>query len=818
VLTEIRYSIRHLWKSPGFSVAAILTIALSIGASTAVFTVVDSVLLKPLSYRDSGALVVIWERVKFLASRSAPYVGPNPRHEALWKDRSSAFSGLCLLGVGSRGVSLGTDHPHLVGSVRAQPNFLSVLEVTPFLGRDFVPGDAVKGHDQVAILAYSMWQSLFHGDPKVIGKSVRIADAPYEIVGVLPKEFLFPKRNVLNSFPSGQSVAAAPPIEIVMPAAIDPNEYDWNGDYGNWIAMGRLKPGVSVSQAESQLNVIQRQIVNEMSAGRDTDPDTLVSYVQPMQDAMVGNSRRGLWMLMAAVIGLMLIACVNLANAQLGRAVSRQHEAAVRSALGASKPQLVWSSLSESLILSGIGGAAGILLAFDVLALFEHYSPVDLPRMAEIQPNSTVLLFALLAVAGSALLFGIMPAVSFARTDPQKALQQTSARTKGSRQARRLRLTLIGLQVFGCTALLLVTGLFGKSLLTLLRSERGFDTGNVVTAEVSLRAQMYEKDQERIAFDDGALDRLRKLPGVTSAALISAMPLEGESWIEGIFRPDKPTDHPPLWNLRWVSPQYFDVVRERLVAGRLFEERDRDTTNAIISEASAKAGWLGENPIGRQFKWRDNLFTIVGVVADARTNSLKVAPANMAYVSYRTLPPYATFFMVRSSQNPEGLIGDVRRAIWGGDPEVTIDRVKTLDSQVNDSLSIERFQTFILVAFGIAALLLAMLGVYGILSYTVAGRTQEIGLRMALGATRQSIYSLTMSDAAIPVAAGLAAGWAASVMAGKLVQNLLYGVTAIDWPVTFAVAILLLACAAAAAFLPARRAASIDPMQALRSE
>jgi hypothetical protein len=338
MLAEIRYSIRHLWKSPGFSLAAILTIALGIGASTAVFTVVDSVLLKPLSYRDSGTLVVIWERVKFLASRSAPYTGPNPRHEALWKDRSSAFSSLCLLGVGTRGVSLGMDHPHLVGSIRAQPNFLSLLEVTPFLGRDFVPGDAVKGHDQVAILAYSMWQSLFHGDPKVIGKSVRIAGAPYEIIGVLPKEFLFPKRNVLSSFPSTQSVAAAPPIEIVMPAAIDPNEFGWNSDYGNWIALGRLNPGVSVRQAESQLNIIQRQIVNEMSAGeRDSSPDALLAYVQPMQDAMVGNSRRGLWMLMAAVIGLMLIACVNLANAQLGRAVSRQHEASVRSALGASR-------------------------------------------------------------------------------------------------------------------------------------------------------------------------------------------------------------------------------------------------------------------------------------------------------------------------------------------------------------------------------------------------------------------------------------------------------------------------------------------------
>jgi predicted permease len=411
-----------------------------------------------------------------------------------------------------------------------------------------------------------------------------------------------------------------------------------------------------------------------------------------------------------------------------------------------------------------------------------------------------------------------MPAINFIRTDPQKALQQNSARTPGSRQARRLRLLLIGFQVFGCTALLLITGLFAKSLATLLESNRGFETANVVTAEVNLRAQNYENTQHRIAFDDGVLARLRILPGVRSAALVSAMPLEGETWIDGIRRPDKPLTHPALWNMRWVSPQYFEVLRERLVAGRFFEDRDRDSDNAIISESSAKAGWPGEDPIGRQFKWWGKICMIIGVVADARTNSLKDAPSNMVYLPYRTNPPYASTFLVRSSQNPEMLISDVRHAIWAQDPEVTIARVKTLDSQVMDSLSIERFQTFVLVAFGIAALLLAMLGIYGILSYTVAGRTQEIGVRMALGATRQSIYSLTLSEAARPVLIGLIAGWAANLMAGKLVQRLLYGVTATDWSVAVTVTILLGACATAAAFLPARRAASVDPMYALRTE
>jgi predicted permease len=267
-----------------------------------------------------------------------------------------------------------------------------------------------------------------------------------------------------------------------------------------------------------------------------------------------------------------------------------------------------------------------------------------------------------------------------------------------------------------------------------------------------------------------------------------------------------------------VSHQYFELLHERLLAGRFFEERDRDADNAIISETAAKAAWPGEDPIGRPLKWRNKNYTIIGVVADSRTNSLKLPPTNMVYLPYRTLPPYAVVFMVRSSQSPEMLVSGIRRAIWEQDPEVTIARVKTLDSQVKDSLSSERFQTFILIAFGVGALLLAMLGVYGILSYIVAGRTQEIGLRMALGATRQSVYSLTLSEAALPVMVGLVSGWAASVVAGKLVQKLLYGVTAIDWPVAAIVGVLFLVCAAAAAFVPARRAAGVDPMQALRTE
>jgi predicted permease len=763
---------------------------------------------------------VVWEKVKFLATKSVPYTGANPRHEFYWRDHNSVFSGICLVAVGTRGISFGVDHPHLVGSIRAQPNFLNILAVSPILGRNFIAEDAVQGHDQVVIITHSLWRSMFQSDPNVIGKTLRVADLPYQVIGVLPESFQFPKRSVLSSFPSKQGMATAPPVEIVTPLVIDPhNQFGWNSDYGNNLAIARLKPGISARQAEAQLNILQREIVDQMPASdRSTGRDPLLAYVQPLQNAIVDKSSRGLWMLMAAVIGVMLIACVNLANAQLGRAVSREREAGVRSALGAGTWQLMWSSLSETVLLAVLGGAAGIALAVSAIALLQRYAPVDLPRITEIHPNYAVLGFAIVLVLGSAFFFGTAPALHFMRTDPQRALQQNTSRVQGSRQSHRLRLTLIGIQVFGCTALLLLTGLFAKSLATMLSGNRGFDTSNVVAAEVYSRGRVYNEDAPRIALAEGILNRLRELPGAQFVALGSAMPLEGETWIEGINRADKHIDHPPLSNVRWVSDNYFKLLRERLVAGRFIEDRDRNSNVVVISEASARAAWPGEDPVGKQIRWRDQLFTIIGIVGDSRTNSLKDTPVNMMYFGYRALAPFPMIFMLRTKQAPNEIIPEVRRAIWDQDPELTISRVKTLDSQVKDSLAPERFQTFILVAFGISALLLAMLGIYGVLSYIVAGRTQEFGVRMALGATRESIYSLTMSEAAIPVLAGLITGWGASVVAGRFVERLLYGVAAVDWTVTLVVAGLLLTSALIAAFLPARRAAGIDPMQALRTE
>ncbi len=818
ILAELHLAARQLRKSPGFTLLALATLALGIGASTAVFTVVDSVVLKPLAYRESGQLVVAWERVRFLGA-AHPYVGPNPRHAEIWRERADALQQLALVRHGAVGIAVAAEHPRLTGVLVATPNLLSVLGITPAMGRDLRSDDAVKGKDQVAILTEPLRKQLFGLDKDVIGKTVRLAGTPLVVIGVLPPGFGFPNASTLSSFQSAQHRDNVTQPSILVPAVIDPQSgFGWNSDYGNWLAIGRLRPGVTPAAAEAQLNAIQAAIVREMPAKeRDNEPNALLAYVQPMQEAVVGDSGKTLWLLMAAVTGLLLIACVNLANAQLGRSVAREREAAVRAALGAGNWHLVANSLVESSILAIGGGAAGVLLAIGGLRLFSRYASIDLPRMGEIAPNLGVLIFSLLLTTCCALLFGILPALKNLRANPQLALQNSS-RTQGSRGSRDLRRWLIGLQVFACTALLLVTGLFAKSLLQLLTIDKGFETEQSVVAEVDLNDRAYDKDPRRAGFDDAVLGRLRAIPGVRSAALISAMPLEGEAWIDGLERPDRPDRTPPLANLRWVSPGYFETIHERLIAGRYLEERDRIHKGVVISEGSARAAWHGENPIGGLLRNQDQTYTVVGVVADAHNNSLKLPPANMLYFHFAERPPYPTYFLARGAQNTDELAASMRKAIWSQDAGVTIARIKTLDSQVDDSLAPERFQTTILAAFGGAALLLAMLGIYSVLSYSVASRRREIGVRMAIGASRHSIYSLAMSEAAVPVFAGLVGGWVSSLLIGRTLASLFYGVRTVDFPVSACVAAIFISAAAVAAFLPARRAASIDPMEALRSE
>jgi predicted permease len=725
---------------------------------------------------------------------------------------------MALIHNGVTGVSIGAEHPRLAGTVLAQSNLFGVLQVAPILGRDFRAEDNIEGRNNVAIITYSLWQTLFHGDPHVIGKTVRVAHVPRTVIGVLPANFRFPNRDALRSFHSAQPTSSAPSPSIFIPAAINLSDFGWNSDYGNWIAIARLKPGATIRQADAQLNAIQAQILKLPAYGGDRQRGTLTASVQPLQEAVVGESQAGLWLLMTAVLAFLLIACLNLANAQLARALSRQHEAAMRAALGASKLRLLWHSLAENLLLGAIGGLGGGLFAIACIDLSRDDLPLNLPRLSEIHLNWAVLLFAAGLTIASSLLFGVLPGLRLLGADPQAALQQSSSRTLSARHGRRTRNTLIGIQVFGCTVLLLVTALFVESLLHLLQEPKGFDTGHVALAEVWLPNHGYAKDQSRNEFDATVLSRLRGIPGVQSAGLISVMPLTGSRWIESMQRVDRPKQRTPLINLRWASAGYFQAMGEHLVAGRFFEQRDLHLHSAILSEGEARALFSSANPIGGHVETESRKFTVIGVVADSRTTSLKTAPAKMAYLYYNDRPPHTSVFVARGAQPADQLASSMRRAIWSYAPEVTIARIATLSSQIDDSLAAERFQTLVLVSFGIAALLLAMLGIYGVLSYSTEMRKQEIGMRMALGATRRSIYSLILGEAGSPVIAGLVAGLFASVLASRLVNSMLYGIRGVDATVMLIVATLFLAAAALAAFLPARRAATLDPMAVLRHE
>jgi predicted permease len=817
ILQDLRYGLRQLHKSPNFTLTAILTLAFGIGATTALFSIVDGVLLKPLAYRDSGRLVVIWEKVRFL-EKLFPYTGANARHEDIWRRQSTAFTDLTLLRQSSTGVSLSnSDHPRFVGRIIAQPNLLDILGVQPALGRNFLLEESIAGREKVAIISWSLWQTLFEGDPAVIGKSALIGGTPCQIVGVLPKNFYFPKANELSSSPlPGQ----LPDNEIITPLVINPdNQFGWNSDYGNYIALGRLKPSMSIAQATENLNVIADYIARQIPPDQIDGPTkgALSTFIQPMKEVIVGRTSTRLWLLLGAVFSVLLIACINLANAQLARLVSRDREAAVRSALGASASRILQSALAEVAILSFVGGALGIALAIFAVHRFSGYAQLAIPRTQTITVNFSVLALSVLLTVGATFICGVLPALRLLRIKPQQALQGGKG-SAGSRRSSLLRRWLVGAQVFACTTLLLVAGLLAKSLIHLSTFDRGFSTDHIVTADVYLQGDTLSADKDRSAFDDAVLEKLRALPGVQSVSLQTyTMLLTGDSWLDGVTPVDRPHDS-ALANFRWISPDYFTTLRQRIVEGRPLDAHDRTAKNAVISEATAKAVWPNQSPLGRQFLSHDKPVTVVGIVADAHNNSLREAPVNMVYLPYWDNPSRATYFLVRGAQDPTLLMESVRSTIWNYNPSVTIARLYTLDSHISDSLAPEHLQTGIFVAFGAAALLLALLGIYGTLSYSVEARTQEVGIRMALGATRQSVYRLMLATIIAPVTIGLTLGCLTSLGIGRSLASLLYDTKPTDLTVIIPVVAIFALAAVAATFVPCNRAAKIEPMEALRSE
>jgi predicted permease len=823
LLQDFRYALRQLRKSKGFTLTALLIIALGVGAVTAVFSVVDGVLLRPYPFRDPGQ-VVVWRETIREIQQAEPLLPDNYRHYLNLKTRAASIEDAAIVQTAGFSVSAGVDHPQMTEGLAVSPNFFSVLGVSPLLGRAFSPEETQTGRDKEVILTWGAWQRLFHGNPSVVGMTLRVSGEPETIVGVMPRTFRFP---VMSVMPGQATFGSTERYEVFKPLVPQSDELTANDAEFNFVVVARLKPGVSVRQAQSELDGIEKA-----TAAADHLAIHLGVVVEPFSEEITGDVSKPLWLLLAAVVSVLLMACVNLANLQLARSVGREHEIALRSALGAGRRRLFQGVLAENLLLGLGGGLGGILFANIGEKLFVQIAAV-LPRLNEVHLSAPMLVFALGLSIVTSLGFGILPALRSLHVMPQSALQANSTRLASGKQAARTRRLLVAVEVACSVTLLIVTGLITRSFSHVLTQDRQFSSQQLAMARADLSSAQYVSGEAmlkdpgtepgslaRDAMIGRTLDKLRALPGVESAAITSVMPLTGDMSVDALERPDHPVPRGqlPMANRRFISPGYLSAMGISLLAGRDFEDGDRENQRVVIlSEKAARSAWPEESPLGRTIRHWGRIYTVVGVTADARINDLK-RDVPVFYLPYWDFPPIAPVFLVRSSQTIEILGPEIRQAIWRIDPDISIPTVISLDAQVNESVATERFQTVILSSFGGAALLLAVLGLYGVLAYSVSLRTHEFGIRIALGSSRARLASLLLLDASYPMVGGIALGLLGAALATHWVRSLLYETSAADpWAIGLSVAVLV-AAALAASLFPARQATSIDPMAVLRGE
>jgi putative ABC transport system permease protein len=797
---DLRYGIRSLIKQPAFSLVAIGTLALAIGGNSAMFTVVNAVLLRPLPYPEPDRIVTL-EGIN--PARGITQSNMSVPDFADWQNQNQVFEHMAGFVTGGLVLNNG-DETERVRGAWVTGDFFTLLRTTPLRGRTLQAEDAQPGKEPLAVLGYGLWQRRFGGNPAVVGSQVIISGKSITVVGVMPQGFDYPSQ-----------------AEAWVPFPLEPSKEQRFNRFLNVVA--RLKPGANVAQAQVQLDTINQRLAqsyNESNNGWSVKVATL-------HENLVGEVRRSLLVLLYSVAFVLLIACANIANLLLARASSRQKEIAVRAALGASRLRIIRQLLTESLLVSFIGAALGLVLSLWLTKLLIAISPANTPRLDEIRPDARLIIFAVLLAAVTGLIFGLVPALQASRVDQAEGLKTGSRGNTGGGRSDRLRGFLMAGEIAMSFVLLVGAGLLIRSFMHLRDVKSGINADHVLTVRVAAPPGKFKENEPRHQFFQQVIARLQTVPGVQSAGMILSLPLSGDTFNvgRGYIPEGRPATTEEEGDAAYlpVSPGYFRTLQIPLITGRNFTEQDTDNAPKvlIINEPMARKLWPGQNPIGKSLAiWHDEKFSreIVGVVGETK-GALDNQPAEQMYVPYAQDATWGSMSVVlRTSSEPTSVISAVRNEIRALDKGAPIYNVRTMDEVLATSVAPRRAPTLLLSAFAAVALLLAMIGIYGVTAYYVTQRTQEIGIRMALGAQMSDVLKLVLKGGMILAVAGVVTGLLGAYVLTRWMTSLLFGVSPTDWLTLAAVSVSVLITALLACYLPARRATKVDPLVALRYE
>lgn len=801
---DLRYGARMLARTPGFTAIAVLALALGIGANTAIFSVVNTVLLQPLPFKNPKELVMIWENATHLGF---PKNTPSPANFLDWREQNTVFTGMAAMAPKNFNLT-GAGEPERLDGRRVSANLFDLLGVQPRLGRRFLPEEDAPG-TRVVILSHGLWQRRFGADPRIVGQSLNLNGESYAVVGVMPPAIELP------GFDNWKD-------QLWVPLAFPSEEAQSRGNHYLEV-IARLKSGVTLEQARAEMETISARLAQQYPA----DNLRIGSVVVPLHEEVVGNIKPALLVLLGAVGFVLVIACANVANLLLARAAVRQKEIALRLALGASRARLTRQFLTESVLLAVVGGAVGLIFAVAGLEALKAFIPNTISQGDAIGIDGKVLLFTAGVAVLTGLIFGLAPATQTSNFRLNETLKEGGRDAIGGGKGARLRGALVIAEVAVSFVLLIGAGLLINSFLHLRNLDPGFRADHLLTAKIDLPELKYPDTARRVLFFDEVLRRVSALAGVQSAAIAGNLPLtyNGDSMaigIEGV--PDPPPDQSPDVIYRAIGPGYFETMGIAFVRGRDFSERDTAETaiTVIVSEKTAQHFWPGENAIGKRLKpgsstsdspWRE----VIGVVKDVRQNDFLAEPKLQMYMSYRQLKVMApNALVVRTNIEPTSLALSLRDAVWAVDKDQPVSNIVTMEHVVAGAVARQRFSTMLLGIFSVIALLLATVGIYGVMSYSIAQRTREIGIRMALGAQRIDVLKMTVKQGLKLVFAGVGIGLVIAIALTRVMASLLFGISATD-PATFlGIALLLLIVAALASYVPALRATKVDPVVALR--